>query len=159
MRQSIESGSTPEALLEEPSKGLLSVQDITPDGRNLIFLMAGGIQQLDLTRPRAGRRIEPVVPQGLRARLAPDGRSLLFTDLVNYYSVPFPPTGERPREIASSLGPQAWPFSAAMAANSTWWPRTRCFPIRLCPRQAVFAWENAREYGHGSDNTHAEPIG
>ncbi len=118
IQQSAAPGSLPEPLYETSDGQAVSVQDVTPDGRYLILVeypRHSGISRLDLTAPRALRKLEPVSTSGgltstqTNVRISPDGHTLLAAVGGAVYSSPYPDPAAHLTQIAELPSP-AWPF-------------------------------------------------
>jgi hypothetical protein len=73
-------------------------------------LVTGGILRVDLTKPRAQRRVEPVFSKGVLARVSPDGRSIVVTVDSRLYVSPYPPPAAESLSEVASLASRVWPF-------------------------------------------------
>jgi hypothetical protein len=121
VRQAAEAGSVPELLARaDPSQRVLSLQDISADGRFGILVSRGtsrSLVRVDLSSTGDGK-LESLLPPdfvsnhiGLQARLSPDNRWLIFeaADMKEgAYASPYPPGGATPKLITTKYA--GWPF-------------------------------------------------
>jgi tricorn protease-like protein len=138
IRHPVEQGSVPEIVFQGSADHLLSVQDVTPEGRYLIVIQVGADGQklfhLDVTAPDA-RKLEPIftalppITGQFTSRVSPDGRSIVVTMAAPCMRHVF-----RPPAIPSSRSPpsaRSHGHSSAVTAGPSISSRARrCIRIR-----------------------------
>ena len=122
VRQAIDS-SVPEILLRGPPEAsLLSLEDITPDGKSIILLIRDAtsvntvLYRAELARAGENGILEKLLLDfpssriGGFARLTPDGHWLLFSGdaMESAYIVPYPPGAATPRLVSRTFS--SFPF-------------------------------------------------
>ena len=122
VRQAIDS-SVPEVLFRSPAESaLLSLEDVTPDGKSVILLGKDAasantvLYRADLARAGENGILEKLLPDfpssriAAFARLTPDGHWLLFSGdaMESVYIVPYPPGSATPRLVSRTFS--SWPF-------------------------------------------------
>ncbi len=122
VRQAIDSSVSEILVHGPPEASLLSLEDITPDGKSIILLIrdATGVNTVlyraDLARAGENGTLEkllldfPYSRIGGFARLTPDGHWLLFSGdaMESAYIVPYPPGAATPRLVSRTFS--SFPF-------------------------------------------------
>jgi serine/threonine-protein kinase len=123
IRHPAEPGASPEVLFQNLPDRVLSIEDVTPDGRSLILMQLGpgqinvatpSVFRLDLTIPEAARKLEPLytLPNAagqINSRVSPDGRFIVVVIGGAVYTARYPPAGDALHQVGA-FSTFTWPF-------------------------------------------------